>query len=275
LNWSGFVLLSEVVGLVLVLGEGSSADSDREVTRTQLTESGALLLANITAAALPPLPAAAAQQPLQRRRTHTAAQKFEPFFHRSNETAGRVVGERRTGKATATARWVPHATALRDHGPAVEVHVSVAPDAADFAPRDTGLTLCAAHLRQHHEEAVQVSELVRLDETGSHQRVIFTVATSHLQQLWPNANATLTASSVAATNADPAADDDSDGDDEVARAKSAHGSRGSDGKGTTVSMWVVEGQCVAEGEGQGGTWSLGAVDFGAAAAAAVAHAVSA
>lgn len=245
----------QVIGLVLVFGSGSGS-SNRTATNLrmkQFTQEGALLLANITASALPPLP----NQRQSSRWAHTARNtsrapsrrtfKKNRFFHQSNVSAQDQ--EKWAGNATATLRWVPHATVLRDHGPAVEVHVTSArmPFELNFTPRDTGLTLCAMVQSQHQlPKAAQVSDLVRFGRSGSHKAVIFTVAASNFQHLLSSNHASI----------DVEIDDGST----VGVPSSGDAEFPKNGQ-KRMEMWVAAGQCMTEGIGRRETWSLGEVEL--------------
>lgn len=237
----------EVVGLVLVFGSRSSNRTVSKVGMKQFTEAGALLLANITASALPPLPDLRQSSRL----THSAhnislapISNKQPFFYRSTFSAQDQ--KSLAGAATATLRWVPHAMALRDHGPAVEVHVTSA--RLPFDPQNTGLTLCAmARPRHQLPKVAQVSDLARFGRSGSHKAVIFTVAASNFQHL-------------SSSNETTSVDVETDNGSAVGRtdvwnpAMLPHGQR-------RIEMWVAAGQCMIEGLGRRGTWSLGEVDL--------------
>ena len=201
-----------------------------------------MLLANLTASALPPLPDSrrSSRWPHSARNTSLGpASKSKSFFYDSNNVSGHGQ-DRWAGTATTTLRWEPHSAVLRNHGPAVEVHVARSRLAPDFTPMDTGLTLCA-RIQQHRlPEAVQVSDLVRFGRSGSHKAVTFTVAASNLRHL-------LFSNKTNSVNAEIDID-------------SAAGLR-DDGGQTRMEMWVAQGQCMMEGGGHKGTWTLGEVDL--------------
>ena len=223
-----------------------SRSSNRTVTNAgvaQFTEEGALLLANLTASALPPLPDSFRSS----RRAHAArntslapASKSQPLFYGPNNVSGQDQ-DRRARTATATLRWVPHATVLRNHGPAVEVHVACARSrlVPDFTPMNTGLTLCASVQKHQLLRAVQVSDLVRFGRSGSHEAVIFTVAASYFRGLL-------------FSNKTTSVNGETDNGSTAGLREAGQ---------TRMEMWVARGQCMVEGGGHPGTWSLGRVNL--------------
>jgi|EP01043_Picozoa_sp_COSAG02_P000538 hypothetical protein len=241
----------EVIGLVLVFGSGSGNRTVTNLGMKQFTQEGALLLANITASALPPLPNPRQSSRWARTARNTSrapTSKKNPFFYQSNVSAQDQ--ERWAGTATATLRWVPHATVLRDHGPAVEVHVTSArlPFELDFTPRNTGLTLCAMVQSQHQlPKAAQVSDLVRFGRSGSHKAVVFTVAASNFRHLL-------------SSNQTTSVDVEIDNGSAVGLTSTGDVEFPNNGQ-MRIEMWVARGQCMTEGMGRRGTWSLGEVEL--------------
>ena len=153
--------LRQVVSMALIFGRESG----------RRTDSGAILLANVTAAQLPPLPEATSTPPPRQ-------------TSRSAAAARSVVDDAAPwpAHATATLRRVAHAHALRKHGPAVEVEVATADPRRRFSPKDAGLTLCAEP-GVAHGRAVQISELVQLPESGEEQSVVFVVPADEFEAL--------------------------------------------------------------------------------------------
>lgn len=202
--------LQEVTGVRLELG---AQRRRRRGVAAAGSPSGAILLANLSAAALPPVPVPVPVRAVggaavpSGARTPVAAVSGHRFFNattaRDRDLAARGPGAGSSAHVRlASVQRLASSPLLRNASEwAVEFSVRVQTSAAGrqrqpFPVRDTGLSLCAAaagggaavhdgrRRRRAAGPAVLLSQLVRYGPSGRHDEVIFTAAGDRVRKLF-------------------------------------------------------------------------------------------